>query len=83
MESQQRKQYSSYPLKVFVLVVKVVVFPVFRIGTRCEVINGAKQVEGLHKASGLELHKPQGAQAVGLCSLGTVRTVITGPERGH
>ena len=22
------------------------------------------QVEGLHKASGLELHKPQGAQAV-------------------
>ena len=41
------------------------------------------QVEGLHKASGLELHKPQGAQAGGLCSLGTVRTVITGPERGH
>ena len=43
----------------------------------------SKQVEGLHKASGLELHKPQGAQAGGLCSLGTVRTVITGPERGH
>ena len=43
----------------------------------------SKQVEGLHKASGLELLKPQGAQAGGLCSLGTVRTVITGPERGH
>ena len=43
----------------------------------------SKQVEGLHKASGLELLKPQGAQAEGLCSLGTVRTVITGPERGH
>ena len=43
----------------------------------------SKQVEGLHKASGLEFHKPQGAQAEGLCSLGTVRTVITGPERGH
>ena len=26
----------------------------------------SKQVEGLHKASGLELHKPQGAQAGGL-----------------
>ncbi len=26
----------------------------------------SKQVEGLHKASGLELHKPQGAQA-GVC----------------
>ena len=43
----------------------------------------SRQVEGLHKASGLELHKPQGAQARGLCSLGTVRTVKTGPERGH
>ena len=32
----------------------------------------SKQVEGLHKASGLELLKPQGAQAGGLCSLGTV-----------
>jgi hypothetical protein len=26
----------------------------------------SKQVEGLHKASGLDLHKPQGAQAGGL-----------------
>ena len=43
----------------------------------------SKQVEGLHKASGLELLKPQGAQAGGLCSLGTVKTIIMGPERGH
>ena len=41
------------------------------------------QAEGLHKASGLDLHKPQGAQAGGLCSLGTVKQVITVPERGH
>ena len=26
----------------------------------------SKQVEGLHKASGLDLHKPQGAQVGGL-----------------
>ncbi len=38
----------------------------------------SKQVEGLHKASGLELLKPQGAQAGGLCSLGTVKTIIMG-----
>ncbi len=43
----------------------------------------SKQVEGLHKAIALELLKPQGAQAGGLCGLGTVRTVIMGPERGH
>ena len=43
----------------------------------------SQQVEGLHKAAGLDLHKPQGAQAGGLCSLGTGKKVITGPERGH
>ena len=43
----------------------------------------SKQAEGLHKASGLELLKPQATQTSGLCTLGTVRTVVTGPERGH
>ena len=37
----------------------------------------------LHKASGLELHQPQGALAEGQCGLGTGTYVDMGPEGGH
>ena len=41
------------------------------------------QADGLHKASGLELEKPQGAQAVGLCGLGEWARYRMGLEEGH
>ena len=41
------------------------------------------QAEGLRKASGLELEKPQGAQAVGLCGLGEWARNGMGLEEGH
>ena len=37
----------------------------------------------LHKASGLDHDKPQGALAEGQCGLGTCSDADTGPERGH
>ena len=37
----------------------------------------------LHKASGLELHQPQGALAEGQCGLGIDIYVDMGPEGGH
>ena len=39
-----------------------------------------KQAVGLHKASGLELGKPQGALAEGQCGLGSEGTNGTGLE---
>ncbi len=43
----------------------------------------ASRSNDLHKASGLDYDKPQGALAEGQCGLGTCPDADTGPERGH
>ena len=45
--------------------------------------SASKQVEGLHKAAGLDLYKPQGALAKGQCALGKLSTPKSGPEWGQ
>ena len=42
-----------------------------------------EQVEDLDKASGLDLSKPHGAQAEGLCGVGKGTTGSMGLEEGH
>ena len=48
----------------------------------CEVVGEGWQAVGLHKAVGLELREPQGAQAEGLVWPGDADASWNGPHRG-
>ena len=48
----------------------------------CEVVGEGWQAVGLHKAVGLELSEPQGAQAEGLVWPGDADASWNGPHRG-
>lgn len=48
----------------------------------CEVVGEGLQAVGLHKAVGLELREPQGAQAEGLVWPGDADASWNGPQRG-
>ena len=53
------------------------------LGFREHSLPGKKQAGGLHKASGLDLRQPHGAQAEGLCGVGDASDYGSGLVEGH